>query len=126
MANKESSIEVMLKGSFGQWVADNVDHDFCTLDGKDTFHGMGIIAAGIINEADSRNEVHIRREKYGKKAADVTSKAKIPILWYEAPDRAALSNILSNLSASFNHLTRFHCHMELIFFGNFCSLRHHR
>ena len=30
--------------SFIQYVADNVDHNICTLDGHGTFHGMGIIA----------------------------------------------------------------------------------
>ena len=30
---------------FIQFVADNVDHNIRTLDGLDTFHGMGIIAA---------------------------------------------------------------------------------
>ena len=28
-----------------QFVADNVDHNICTLDGYGTFHGFGIIAA---------------------------------------------------------------------------------
>lgn len=28
-----------------QHVADNADHNLCTLDGKGTFHGMAIIAA---------------------------------------------------------------------------------
>ena len=27
------------------FMADNVDHNLCTLDGKGTFHGMGMIAA---------------------------------------------------------------------------------
>ena len=31
--------------SFIQYVADNVDHNVCTIDGHGTFHGMGIIAA---------------------------------------------------------------------------------
>ena len=31
--------------SFIKFSADNVDHNLCTLDGKDTFHGMGMIAA---------------------------------------------------------------------------------
>lgn len=31
-------------GTFTQWVADNVDHNIATLDGQNTFHGMGIIA----------------------------------------------------------------------------------
>ena len=30
---------------FAQYVADNVDHNIRTLDGNDTFHGMGIIAS---------------------------------------------------------------------------------
>ena len=33
-----------IPGQFIQYVADNVDHNIRTLDGKDTFHGMGIIA----------------------------------------------------------------------------------
>ena len=32
-------------GRFGQFVADNVDHNLRTLDGRGTYHGMGIIAA---------------------------------------------------------------------------------
>lgn len=28
-----------------QFVADNVDHNACTIDGLNTFHGMGIMAA---------------------------------------------------------------------------------
>ena len=31
--------------SFIKFSADNMDHNLCTLDGKDTFHGMGMIAA---------------------------------------------------------------------------------
>ena len=30
--------------SFTQWVGDNVDHNTATLDGRGTFHGMGLIA----------------------------------------------------------------------------------
>ena len=33
-----------LPGTFTQWVADNVDHNEGTLDGKGTVHDMGIIA----------------------------------------------------------------------------------
>ena len=35
------------KPEFTQWIGDNVDHNVSTLDGKNTFHGMGIIAASI-------------------------------------------------------------------------------
>jgi hypothetical protein len=34
-----------LSGEFIQFVADNVDHNICTIDGHNTFHGMGIIAS---------------------------------------------------------------------------------
>lgn len=33
------------ESQFVQYVADNVDHNIRTLDGNDTFHGMGMIAA---------------------------------------------------------------------------------
>ena len=32
------------EGQFVQYVADNVDHNVRTLDGRDTFHGMGMVA----------------------------------------------------------------------------------
>ena len=32
-------------GTFIQYVADNVDHNLCTFDGRGTFHGMGIVQA---------------------------------------------------------------------------------
>ena len=34
----------MTPGTFVQYAADNVDHNICTLDGNNTFHGMGMIA----------------------------------------------------------------------------------
>ena len=34
----------MTDESFTQYMADNVDHNVCTLNGLDAFHGMGIIA----------------------------------------------------------------------------------
>ena len=30
-------------GSFVQYVADNVNHNFITINGKNTFHGMGMV-----------------------------------------------------------------------------------
>ena len=33
--------------SFTQWAADNVDHNIATLNGKDTFHGMGILSMTV-------------------------------------------------------------------------------
>ena len=42
--NLDSLLAEYFPGTFTQWVADNVDHNVATLDGKGTLHGMGIIA----------------------------------------------------------------------------------
>ena len=34
---------------FTQFCADNIDHNVCTLDGNNTFHGMGMIAANVVD-----------------------------------------------------------------------------
>ena len=39
-----------LQDGFTQFVGDNVDHNTDTLDGKGTFHGMGIIASSILDK----------------------------------------------------------------------------
>jgi hypothetical protein len=44
-----------------QYVADNADHNLCTLDGKGTFHGMGIIAA--ITPASKKENFFNERRK---------------------------------------------------------------
>jgi hypothetical protein len=60
MSNTVLSVK---KNSFVQHVADNADHNSCTLDGKDTFHGMAIIAAitpsaGRVTFTVPRNKVY--------------------------------------------------------------------
>lgn len=44
-----------------KYVADNVDHNLCTIDGKGTFHGMGMIS--IDSTSDNRSEKRISRVK---------------------------------------------------------------
>ena len=34
--------------SFTQWIADNFDHNIATIDGKQTFHGMGIVSTTTV------------------------------------------------------------------------------
>lgn len=41
--NQGTDIPGYIPGKFGQYVADNVDHNTRTLDGSGTFHGMGIV-----------------------------------------------------------------------------------
>ena len=43
--NTDGMFEGLIGESFIQHVADNADHNTCTIDGKNTFHGMGIIVA---------------------------------------------------------------------------------
>ncbi|XP_060603948.1 uncharacterized protein LOC132756825 [Ruditapes philippinarum] len=43
-ASNTTSIQDYFPGQFMQFVADNVDHNSCTLDGHNTFHGMDIIS----------------------------------------------------------------------------------
>ena len=46
-----------------QYVADNVDHNIRTIDGKNTFHGMGIIATITPRNTDSQTYSVISRRK---------------------------------------------------------------
>ena len=54
---------VSARPEFAQWVADNVDHNTATLDGKNTFHGMGIIAASIGNGSFSCKRIPRGKKK---------------------------------------------------------------
>ena len=49
-------------GTFSQYMVDNVDHNICTLDGKKTFHGMGIIQASTTMNGVQREEKSIKRQ----------------------------------------------------------------
>ena len=64
-AIKENDIsrkfEGMLPGTFNQFSGDNVDHNINTLDGKNIFHGMGVIAASSNRNGFESNHVKIRR-----------------------------------------------------------------
>ena len=47
--------------SFTQFIADNVNHNIATLDGRGTFHGMGIIAATVNNRDNVIKEINLKR-----------------------------------------------------------------
>ena len=52
---------VLPPGTFSQNIADNVDHNLCTLDGKNTFHGMGIIQVSTNNNGLLHEEKAIKQ-----------------------------------------------------------------
>ena len=69
-----------LKDGFTQFVADNVDHNTDTLDGKGTFHGMGIIACSILNKTKvKRIQTILKRET-------IERKDSIKLHWYQGKD----------------------------------------
>ena len=70
-----------------QWVADNVDHNIVTLDGKGTFHGMDIIATTPSNTAEKKIVNVIKRLKERKLVALITSNKGIPITKFIGPKK---------------------------------------
>ena len=71
---------IIPRGSFVQWTADNVDHNCRTLDGKNTFHGMGIVASVTPHLIDQG--VAIERTTLTKNLKEITSSKNIPIIEY--------------------------------------------
>ena len=51
---------------FGQWAADNVDHNIRTLTGKGTFHGMGIISVCSGQTSKLQAIKHLRHRSQSK------------------------------------------------------------
>jgi hypothetical protein len=72
--------------SFLQYVADNVDHNLRTLDGNNTFHGMGIICGitpGTIQQSPIRRKV--------VSAEEIKSIARIEIEYYKQSNNSAMA-----------------------------------
>ena len=71
---------------FLQYIADNVDHDIRTINGKGTFHGMGIIAAVTpgIRKSHIIKRVHVSQE-------ELENVAKIDIKFCQQPAKSESS-----------------------------------
>ena len=66
---------------FIQWSADNVDHNVATLDGNNTFHGMGMVAC--MTPSGSFNPLcDIRRLKKRKPVSEIIKDRGVPIVNY--------------------------------------------
>jgi hypothetical protein len=87
------------KNCFVQHIADNVNHNICTLDGRDTFHGMGIVATftpgKIIHQCIPQSEVigknlieagRLRKLLY----VPITTAASVPISFQDLPTLTAI------------------------------------
>ncbi|KAG1670841.1 hypothetical protein GQR58_016642 [Nymphon striatum] len=92
MATEDASeVAVTLPpGSFAQYVADNVDHNLCTLDGKKTFHGMGIIQVSTNSSGTHNREKAIKRQKL-ELVNLVTKNRGIPIKQYIETNLSVMS-----------------------------------
>ncbi|KAG1656137.1 Solute carrier family 35 member G1 [Nymphon striatum] len=106
MATEEAS-QISTKfppGTFTQYVADNVDHNLCTLDGKDTFHGMGIIISSTNKSRLQRQSQTIKRE-FLKPVSQVTKDKGIPLVQYIDSNFCVMSKkIFTDLrQLQFNH-----------------------
>ena len=63
---------------FVQYAADNVDHNIKTLDGNNTFHGMGMIACVTPGTKASNSISRVKVLSY-----EVASTGRVPVLYYK-------------------------------------------
>ena len=73
---------------FVQYVADNVDHNIRTLDGNDTFHGMGMIA---IVTPGTKNNNQILRVKVTPQ--DIAAVGRVPV-YYHREDSVGMNAVV--------------------------------
>ena len=80
--------------NFTQWVGDNVDHNVASLDGRGSFHGMGVIAVSSGKQQPSvmRQAAVIRIAR--QRAHDGITSLSIPIRSFNAPDKRALASVV--------------------------------
>ena len=82
-----------LNGTFYHWIADNVDHNSKTLDGKGVLHAMGIVVTATGSRASYRDLPRVVRQKIAK-VDDLVKNKGIPLLSYFKPDISGLSKII--------------------------------
>ncbi|XP_077867666.1 uncharacterized protein LOC144356999 [Saccoglossus kowalevskii] len=72
--NVEDVLSCHPAGSFTQWIADNVDHNIVTIDGKHTFHGMDICLSDNSSTPDDRRvtDDNIADTEVWEDAADIS------------------------------------------------------
>lgn len=73
---------------FAQWAADNVDHNICTLTGKGTFHGMGIISMSSQSTIPDRSIARLKKNEFHG-----FSNTGVPITPYNGSSKIGLSKL---------------------------------
>ena len=87
----ESTLPTSVIAGFTQFVADNVDHNVSSLDGRETCHCMGIIACSI--EKQIMSDQRIKKLANVMKSSDIAKRAGVKLHWYTQPAFKALSKI---------------------------------
>ena len=73
----------VLPGAFMQLSADNIDHNVRTIDGKGTFHDMGLICRTTgVNQNVSMTRSHREKRQTLKLAEDVINSKGTPVSSY--------------------------------------------
>ena len=81
---------VLPQGTFSQNIPDNEDHNLCTLDRKNTFHGMGIIQGSTNNNGLLHEEKVIKRIDL-QRVASVSKNKGITIEKYIEGNRSVMA-----------------------------------
>lgn len=94
--SKDQNEQPVLQNLVTKFVADNVDHNLCTIDGKGTFHGMGMIS--IDSASENQSERKIARVK--ATIEDVKKVSSVKIIQYSEDTEDDLSIKYTKLTSS--------------------------
>lgn len=90
--------------SFVQYVADNADHNTCTIDGNNTFHGMGIIATITPGVTNQKRPIPWNTVS----AEDIRQASQITIIPFSSNENV-LNKIIYQELSFINHEDSFSC-----------------
>lgn len=80
-------------------MADNVDHNLCTLDGKGTFHGMGMICIDSLSGSGSEKRI----DRVKATTEDVKKAGSVEIVQYSEDAEESMFIKYTKLSPSTIH-----------------------
>ncbi len=99
ISNSQEKEQSTTTNTVTKYVADNVDHNLCTLDGKGTFHGMGMISIQSLSK--NGNEKRIAR--VNATIEDVKKVGTVNIIQYSDDAEENMSIKYTKLVASTIH-----------------------
>lgn len=94
--DSSTDVNVLKQERVIHFVADNVDHNVRTLDGLNTFHGMGIISTAVCPDSNGKFvEMNglVRRIAKPLKAAEATQNRCVPVLTFNMTNCLGIGTI---------------------------------